>query len=183
VEPGLAFGTGEHPTTSMCLVALESLVQRQFNPQRILDLGAGTGVLGILALKLWPNAKVDFVDNDPLCKQEIEKNFGLNKLPINSQVRISLNMLEESPTYDLVISNIYGEVLTVLASQVFRVLQKPHGLWMASGILQGNPEEMVSKKALEIGFQESDRRTQDHEQETWVFRLWGLPKNHVKSSS
>lgn len=183
VEPGLAFGTGEHPTTSMCLLGLEALAQGGFYPQRILDLGAGTGVLGILALKLWPNAKIDFVDNDPLCKQEIEKNFDLNHMLLTPQIRIGLRMFEESPIYDLVISNIYGEVLAQLAPQVANVLKAPHGLWMASGILQGNAEEMVSQKAQVLGFQETDRRTQDHEQETWVYRLWGLPQNHVKSSS
>lgn len=194
VEPGLAFGTGEHPTTQMILERIEELAALMMRPLRIWDLGAGTGVLGLAAKKLFKNVSFLLLsDLDPLCSDEIAKTFGQNNVaidPLHTVVECGHRGTAEyvaghHAKFDIVISNIYAEVLADLAPAVCRAMAAD-GLWLCSGILEGESENILEQKARqqftlrerrakkrsspvlnsEVGMQNID--------ECWVFREYGL---------
>ena len=105
IEPGTAFGLGDHPTTQMCLELLSG------QAERILDFGAGSGILSIAAARLWPDCDLTLVEIDRQCWPNIEHNFALNGLPAPA-----IHATVPAGRFDLVLANIYLEVLkTVLA--------------------------------------------------------------------
>lgn len=118
IEPGTAFGLGDHPTTQMCLELLAG------NARRILDFGAGTGILSIAAAKLWPGCQLSLVELDRQCWPNIEHNFALNGLPAPP-------IYERAPAgaFDLVLANIYLEILNTV------VLKLDAARWIISGLL------------------------------------------------
>lgn len=104
IDPGMAFGSGDHPTTRLCLQALEDLANRRGLPGPVLDVGTGTGVLA-LAAALLGAAGVDALDIDPFGFAACRRNARLNGL--EDQVRpllLSLDLLEG--TYPLVLANV-----------------------------------------------------------------------------
>lgn len=100
IEPGTAFGLGDHPTTQLCLELLSG------QPKRVLDFGAGSGILAIAAARLWPDCELTLVEIDRQCWPNIEHNFTLNGLPAPV-------IYETVPAgrFDLVLANIYLEIL------------------------------------------------------------------------
>ena len=80
VEPGMAFGTGDHPTTELCLERIEELAGK-FQPKKILDLGSGTGILSLVAAHFFPEATIYSLDIDPECEAEHKKLLGMNSVP------------------------------------------------------------------------------------------------------
>lgn len=168
VEPGMAFGTGDHPTTQMCLELLEELsLQNNFNPQQIVDIGTGSGILAAAARYFFPNAKILVTDLDPLCEQEVLKTFTLNKMTLEGVTQIygpkadlRHNSILSSQS-DLLLSNIYAEVLTPLVPQLSQLL-KPQAPWIVSGLLEGPVTESFQVQALNFfHLQHSKSRTQE----------------------
>lgn len=102
IEPGTAFGLGDHPTTQLCLELLPGIPA----PQRVLDFGAGSGILAIAAARLFPESQLTLVELDRQCWSNIEHNFALNGLaaPVIHEVT-------PPGCYDLVLANVYLEVL------------------------------------------------------------------------
>ncbi len=145
VEPGTAFGTGDHPTTQMCLAALERL---PFRPRTAFDIGTGSGVLAIGIARLFPRCRVGVSDTDSLCAAEVKKNFKLNNLPAP---RFTKTMPRRA--FDLVISNLYSEVL-----KSYIPLVAASRYWIVSG-LQAGEQERDFLQALR-GFFRVHRRTQ-----------------------
>ena len=81
LNSALAFGSGHHQTTQACLLNMRYLLEnRSFHPQDILDMGCGTGILGICALKIWNDAKLLGVDMDPESVRITEDNYRANKI-------------------------------------------------------------------------------------------------------
>ena len=107
IEPGTAFGLGDHPTTQMCLELLAGIS----TARRILDFGAGSGILAIAAARLLPGCELSLVEIDRQCWPNIEHNFVLNNLPAPT-------IFETAPPglFDLVLANVYLEVLRPLIS-------------------------------------------------------------------
>lgn len=150
IEPGLAFGTGDHPTTYLCAERLEELVSRADQFKHILDLGSGSSVLSIVAGALLEAESIDAVDLDPYCREAHVTALDRNQNILNEKCNFRGYFGEEEvnsfwthcpdQSYDLIISNIYAEVLGDLYPQIFRVL-KPGGTWLLSGVLQGDKEE------------------------------------------
>jgi ribosomal protein L11 methyltransferase len=144
VDPGMAFGTGEHPTTQMIVEWLEENRSRKFS--NILDIGAGSGILSIAARRFFPDAKITATDLDLNCEEEIPKNFLLNELTLkNTRIlcgeKADLTALVDSQEkFDLILSNIYGEVLAKLAPAI-RYLLSQEGIWVATGVLEGIARE------------------------------------------
>lgn len=156
LEPGPAFGTGHHPTTRLCLRALEHIDSelRSLNkslPERILDLGCGSGILGLAAAFLW-NARITAVDTDPDALESARENVTRNKLTDRFRVAGTEACADES--FDLVTANIRASVLMELASK-FNGWVKPGGAAILSGILAEEKEtffETWRKKAPSFVF-------------------------------
>ncbi|MEB3311397.1 MAG: 50S ribosomal protein L11 methyltransferase [Snowella sp.] len=137
IDPGVAFGTGTHPTTQLCLESLEMRLSEGANDMVLADIGCGSGILGIGAVLLGAH-KVYAVDNDPLAIQASRSNRHLNQIDpsylVINQGSIEA-LLELAPEgVDGIICNILAEVIMELMPQ-FSKLIKPHGWAVLSGIL------------------------------------------------
>ncbi|PKK38777.1 Ribosomal protein L11 methyltransferase [Clostridiaceae bacterium JG1575] len=143
MDPGMAFGTGTHETTKMCLEVLQDIIHGN---ERVVDVGTGSGILAIAAKKLGAK-EVLGVDLDPVAVEAARKNVALNEL---SDLEIlEGNMLDVvCGTADLVIANIIADVILFMAKDVHQILV-PGGLFLASGIIHLRQEDVVSglKKA------------------------------------
>jgi ribosomal protein L11 methyltransferase len=121
IDPGMAFGAGDHPTTRLCLRILEKLAVAGKLPARVLDVGAGTGVLS-LAAECLGAGQVDALDIDPFGYAACRRNIRLNDL--EQAVRpllLSLDLLDVS--YPLLLANIAAGQLEALASLLVRRLE------------------------------------------------------------
>ncbi len=134
IDPGMAFGSGDHPTTRLCLRALEELADRGALPPRALDVGTGTGVLALAAARLGV-AAVDALDIDPFGFAACRRNAELNGLA--GAVRpllLSLDLLAE--TYPLLLANVVAGQIEAVAP-LLRARLAPGGLLVASGFEAG----------------------------------------------
>ena len=130
IDPGMAFGTGQHPTTALCLRALESAVRPGI---RVLDVGCGTGILAIAAAKLGASS-VLAVDIDPQAAQAASRNVVTNG--VGKVVDVREGTLDDSAgSFHLIVANIGALTLERLASAVSRSLA-PSGVAILSGFLE-----------------------------------------------
>ncbi|MEW8970107.1 50S ribosomal protein L11 methyltransferase [Mesobacillus jeotgali] len=147
LDPGMAFGTGTHPTTVMCIQALERTVQPG---DRVVDVGTGSGVLSIAAAKLGAG-KVEAMDLDDVAVQVAKLNLKLNK--VHDVATISQNNLldgvEEGA--DIVVANILAEVILRFADDAGQVV-KNGGYFITSGIIQ-QKKEVVKDAMINAGFE------------------------------
>lgn len=127
IDPALAFGTGHHPTTASALRAIAKYVKKG---DRVLDVGCGSGILGVAAIKL--GAVVDACDTDVACVDNSTLNAELNSVKFNKLWEGSCSMTKES--YDIVVANIVADVLIFIANDLKTVL-KQGGVLILSGIL------------------------------------------------
>ena len=130
LDPGMAFGTGLHPTTQMCLAALESMQ----NFARVLDVGTGSGILSIAAAKLGAR-EIFSLDTDPIAVETATRNVAHNRMDeIIRVARGSLDLAQDEPPFDLILINILAEVIAELAPALAPRL-RAGGQIIASGIL------------------------------------------------
>lgn len=135
IDPALAFGTGHHPTTASSLKAIANYVNRG---DKVLDVGCGSGILGVGALKL--GANVDACDTDIACIENTKINANLNKVSFKNLWEGSCNLAKSS--YDVVVANIVADVLTFIASDLKKVLKKD-GVLILSGILDKYEDKVL----------------------------------------
>ncbi len=128
IDPALAFGTGHHPTTASALRAIAKHVKKG---DRVLDVGCGSGILGVAALKL--GALVDACDTDSACIENSELNAQLNEVGFATLWEGSCSLAHGE--YDVVVANIVADVLIFIANDLKKVL-KEDGILILSGILQ-----------------------------------------------
>jgi ribosomal protein L11 methyltransferase len=138
LDPGMAFGTGTHETTALCLVALDELVQ---GGERLLDIGTGSGILAIAALLLGA-AKAEGVDIDPMCVRTAGENAALNGVSDRFVVEIGDLSDKASGQYDLITANIVANAIKQLAPQIPALLA-PNGTFIASGIIDEREDEVA----------------------------------------
>lgn len=134
IEPKSAFGTGHHPTTTLCLEAISCLYNagKIQSGQRFLDLGTGTGVLGIGCVGLGLSGLG--VDIDPLAVSNAAENRLLNNVDVAFEVKSGSVDVVEGQTFDIVIANILAAPLKDMASAIM-ALVKPGGCLVLSGFL------------------------------------------------
>ena len=141
LDPGMAFGTGTHPTTRLMMQALEIVVR---GGERLLDVGTGSGVLGIAA-KLLGADKVLGTDIDEVAVRSAQGNLDLNPVASDIQVMAS-DLLSDVPAqeFDIVVANMLAEVLVPLIPQVDSVL-RPGGKFLLSGIYEDKVQTIIAK--------------------------------------
>ena len=142
LDPGMAFGTGTHPTTVMCLQGLEKVVQPG---DTVVDIGTGSGVLSIGAAMLGAKS-VHALDLDEVAVRAAKENVELNKVSDTVSV-FHGNLLDtvKEPA-DVVVANILAEIIMSFTDDAFTIV-KPGGLYVTSGIIGAKREDV--KVALE----------------------------------
>lgn len=146
LDPGMAFGTGTHETTRMCIQALERYVKEE---STVFDVGCGSGILAIAAAKLGAKLAVG-VDLDPVAVESSIENVGYNNL--NNIEILHGNLVEViDGKADIVVANILAEIICILTDDVKRVL-KDGGTFITSGIIHDRVD-MVCEKLEATGFE------------------------------
>ena len=146
LDPGMAFGTGTHETTRMCIQALERYVKEE---STVFDVGCGSGILAIAAAKLGAKLAVG-VDLDPVAVESSIENVGYNNLD-NIEI-LHGNLVEViNGKADIVVANILAEIICILADDVKRVL-KEGVTFITSGIIHDRVD-MVCEKLEATGFE------------------------------
>ncbi|WEG14223.1 50S ribosomal protein L11 methyltransferase [Pullulanibacillus sp. KACC 23026] len=145
LDPGMAFGTGTHPTTVLCLRALEGIVK---TGDTVLDVGTGSGVLSIAAAK-WGASRVLALDLDDVAVRSARENVELNQ--VESRVEVRQNNLVQSiqGQYDVIVANILAEIVLKLIDDATQ-LMKPNGFLVLSGIIK-KKQEVVEQALLKAG--------------------------------
>jgi ribosomal protein L11 methyltransferase len=163
LDPGLAFGTGTHPTTALCLAWLDQHIHSQ---EIVIDYGCGSGILAIAALKLGAR-KVIAIDHDPQALEATKSNAKRNQLEFPAIETDAPHRLTKE-TADLLIANILAQPLIEFAP-LFASLLKPKGTLLLSGILISQADSVL--KAYQPWFDMQPLV----QQEEWV-RLEGIRK-------
>ena len=168
IDPGMAFGTGTHPTTSLCIQMLEKYIQ---TGDSVLDIGAGSGILMLAAAKLGAGY-VCGVDEDKNAVEIARQNLILNKIDAN-RFKVQPGNLVDGihGRFDLVAANILTGVILQLLDSLKRVLVE-NGRFMCSGIVEKSAP-LVLEKMRTSGFEILELRTQ----EKWVAIVGRLMKN------
>lgn len=156
IDPGTAFGTGMHETTQLCIRQLKKYVTPE---TELLDVGTGSGILSIIALKLGAKHAVG-TDLDPCAVPAVEENKEANGIPAETFDMMIGNIIDDKTVqdtvgyekYDIVTANILADVLVPLTPVIVHQM-KPGGLYITSGILDVKEEvvkEAVTAAGLEI---------------------------------
>ncbi|MBV8685807.1 MAG: 50S ribosomal protein L11 methyltransferase [Alphaproteobacteria bacterium] len=152
IDAGRAFGTGQHETTSGCLVALSRLKGQGLAVANLLDLGTGTGLLAFAALKLWPAAQAIASDIDPVAIEVAQENAAVNGVRLGrargqAELAVAAGMdhprLKARAPYDLVIANILAGPLVALAPSVAAAIA-PGGRLLLAGLLDHQADTVAA---------------------------------------
>jgi ribosomal protein L11 methyltransferase len=141
IDPGMAFGTGQHPSTSMCLEAMEEILlkDRTFQKWRVLDVGTGTGILGISAAKLGASS-VMCVDIDDQAVEIAHKNVAVNHVG-DRVVIVNSDVAKIKGTFELIVANLTAETLIKIKSHLVKMMEKS-GYLVISGIFEKNRQDV-----------------------------------------
>ena len=139
LDPGLAFGTGGHETTSLCLEALDERVR---GGERVLDIGTGSGILAIAALKLGA-ALAEGVDIDPVAVRTAGENAALNGVADKLTVLVGDLSDKASGRYDIITANIVANAIISLAPAVPGLMAE-NATFIASGIIDSRKDEVIA---------------------------------------
>jgi ribosomal protein L11 methyltransferase len=133
LDPGMAFGTGTHASTKLCLGELDRLATSGARPAAFLDVGAGSGILAIAAAKLWPEARGVATDNDPIAVAACAENCAANG--VADRITCSESPLDAvDGVFPLVLANIQAHVLLALR-EALTAKVAPGGTLVLSGLL------------------------------------------------
>ena len=152
LDPGMAFGTGLHPTTRLCLDALEAVADRgDLAGRRVLDVGCGSGILAIAAVRLGAAGAVA-IDTDPIAIEATLANAARNRLARRIAARLG-TLPSGDPPVDLVLANLIAGLLITLAPALVAEL-RPGATLLASGIFVDREAEVraaLTAAGLEVG--------------------------------
>lgn len=152
IDPKMSFGTGEHETTKLVLQLLDKHIK---NAKSVLDVGSGTGVLGIAASLLGAEHVVG-IDNDEWCIENGIENIELNNVQSKVEVRLTeIDSVKDEP-FDLILANINRHILIEIANSILQ-LSKMDGILILSGLLYTDREEILEIYS-NIGFNLIDEK-------------------------
>jgi len=141
IDPAMAFGTGTHPTTQMCLRAMERLILSSLHSPSVLDVGTGSGILAIASRKMGAQ-KVLAIDIDPLAIACARRNAAVNNIDGGIDFRIgSLGRVRR--IFNIIVANLLPQELLSLAPYLAKRMS-PGGALIISGLLRGQKEEVIS---------------------------------------
>lgn len=169
IDPGMAFGTGNHPTTQLCMLALQKYVK---GGERVLDVGTGSGVLAIAAAKLGAD-EVYATENDPVAVEAAVENVKRNGVGDRVKVELSESPSSAPGQFDLVVANITANVILDIAEAIANAA-KPDGLLITSGLIEARAGE-VSDRLTELGFEMVEKAVDD-EWVMLVMKYFGVRK-------
>jgi ribosomal protein L11 methyltransferase len=155
LDPGMAFGTGLHPTTQLCLSALEDMVSPGMS---VLDLGAGSGILAIAASKLQA-ANVLAVDNDPVAVKTAQENIQAND--VSNVTTLLGSLVDLTEDYDLVVVNILSQVIINMLNDGLAARIRPQGKLVASGVIAEQAEDVIAAMEQQALTLVAQRRKED----------------------
>jgi ribosomal protein L11 methyltransferase len=162
LDPGLTFGTGSHATTRLCLTALERYIH---GGERVLDLGCGSGILSIAALRLGA-ASATAVDIDDKCLTVAYENAALNGIGKDTYTVLVGDVFSDEAFrarvgggYNILAANIVADVIKALAPMA-RSFLKPGGLFLCSGIIDDRAEE-VAQALTDAGLEILETRSSE----------------------
>lgn len=146
IDPGMAFGTGGHETTSLCIKNLEKYVKPHDN---VIDVGCGSGILSIAASYL-TDGSLKAVDLDKLAVDVSRENFALNNLENRIEVEEASLLTKETKKYDVIVANILAHIIELMLEDAYKLLEDG-GYFITSGIIKDKKDELL-EKMLEQGF-------------------------------
>jgi ribosomal protein L11 methyltransferase len=141
LDPGMAFGTGTHASTRLVLEELQTLADSGVGATRILDVGCGSGILSIAAVKRWEGATCVAVDIDPLCIDATQDNAAANR--VADRIAASTTPIGElGEEFPLVLANIQAHVLRAMKAELL-ARTAPGGTLILSGLLTPQAEPLA----------------------------------------
>ena len=146
IDPGMAFGTGGHETTSLCIKNLEKYVKPHDN---VIDVGCGSGILSIAASYL-TDGSLKAVDLDKLAVDVSRENFALNNLENRIEVEEASLLTKETKKYDVIVANILAHIIELMLEDAYKLLEDG-GYFITSGIIKDKKDELL-EKMLQQGF-------------------------------
>ena len=146
IDPGMAFGTGGHETTSLCIKNLEKYVKPHDN---VIDVGCGSGILSIAASYL-TDGSLKAVDLDKLAVDVSRENFSLNNLENRIEVEEASLLTKETKKYDVIVANILAHIIELMLEDAYKLLEDS-GYFITSGIIKDKKDELL-EKMLKQGF-------------------------------
>ena len=146
IDPGMAFGTGGHETTSLCIKNLEKYVKPHDN---VIDVGCGSGILSIAASYL-TDGNLKAVDLDKLAVDVSRENFALNNLENRIEVEEASLLTKETKKYDVIVANILAHIIELMLEDAYKLLEDG-GYFITSGIIKDKKYELL-EKMLKQGF-------------------------------
>ena len=139
LDPGMAFGTGTHASTRLVLEELQTLADEGLEPDRILDVGCGSGILSIAAVKRWPAATCIAIDNDPIAVAATLENAAHNQVTVGGAITPLGEIVGQFP---LVLANIQAHVLRELKAEL---IAKTSGTLILSGLLTPQAQPLADE--------------------------------------
>jgi ribosomal protein L11 methyltransferase len=142
LDPGMAFGTGTHPSTQLVLEATEDLMETLKSP-KVLDLGAGSGILAILAAKMGAS-DILAIDTDPIAVKITVENAEVNSVAdrITSKEGSLDLLLKSNETFDLALVNILAKVIIAMCGQGLGQVIRPNGIAVFGGIIEEQADDV-----------------------------------------
>ena len=141
LDPGMAFGTGTHASTRLVLEQLQVMADGGAAPTRVLDVGCGSGILAIAAVKRWPNASCVAIDNDPIAVQATAENALKNK--VADRIDVNATPVKELiEGFPLVLANIQAHVIREIKAAL---IKRCSGTLVLSGLLTPQAQPLADE--------------------------------------
>lgn len=155
IDPGMAFGTGDHATTSLCLTLMEDIIE---DHQKVIDVGTGSGILSIGAHLLGARS-IKATDIDELSLKVATENIKLNDCSEDITVEKGDLLKDENDQYDVVIANILAHIIDDMINDAYSHLNND-GYFIASGIIVEKKDEIINHLEA-VGFQVQETLVED----------------------